>query len=198
MPMTARQIVATAVLILWCAISAVPQATRSNPSTPEERARAVQVTKKLEQSPLGPEAAQDRQWVTSWIIAIPDITVPVCDELLKPILQGQLGQYRYARELVAQGLAASAVYMIQHPQKNAEDQDEYAINKASMESVLNTYESIVRSGAKGAQWAPLQELLNKRKAGKLDEYIRQATLKCLSGDGETAMLSAFHPGVQPW
>lgn len=188
--MKARRMVATAVLILWCAIGAVSQASRSAPSTPEERARAVQVTRKLEQSPLGPEATQDRRWVTGWIIAIPDITVPVCDELLKPILQGQLGQYRYARELVAQGLAASAVYMIQHPQKNAEDQDDYAINKAAMESVLVTYEAIVRSGAKGAQWAPLQEMLNKRKAGKLDEYVRQATLKCLSGDSESASLSA--------
>lgn len=186
--MKVRQVVAAAALVLFSLGTAVPQTTRTEPSTPEERTRALQVTRKLERNPLGPEAAQDREWLTNWIIAIPDITVPVCDELLKPLLQGQLGQYRYAKELVAQGLAGSAAYMLEHPQKDAEEQDDFAINKASMESVLNTYEAIVRGGAKGAQWAPLQDMLNQRKTGKMDNYVRQATLKCMAGDSVTASL----------
>ena len=189
--MRPKQLVAGTVVFL-CALAAGAQ-TRDAPSTPEERKRAVAVTKKLEQSPLGAEATADRTWLANWIIEIPDISVLACDELLKPLLVGEDSRYRYSKELVAQQLAGSMVYLIEHPQeakhvKDEDDEDDFAINKAGIESVLNAYEAIVKSGARGARWGPLEEMSKKRKAGQLDEYVRNATLKCVSGDTVTASL----------
>jgi len=186
--------VLAAVLLILGAAPMWGQTTRSEPSTPEERTRALQATKKLEQQPLGAQAGQERGWLTKWIIEIPDISVPVCDELLKPLLQGEVGQYRYSKELVAQEMAGAMAFLIEHPQPgSAEDQDDFAINKAGMDSMLNAYDAIVRSAAKGARWGPLEELQNKRKAGQLDDYVRQATLKCATGD--TLSAGVRFPGI---
>ncbi|MFB3814531.1 MAG: hypothetical protein ACE14L_10505 [Terriglobales bacterium] len=178
------RILLVAVLVVSAMVAWAQGATRTEPSTPEERQKALQYTKDLERQPLGPEAERERAWLTKWIIEIPDITVPVCDEVLKPLLVGEVSQYRYSKELVAQALAGSAAYLIQHPPRSSEpdQQDDFGINKAGLESALNAYQSIVRSGAKGGKWAPLEELVKKRNTGELDAYVRQATLKCLTGD----------------
>lgn len=187
--MKPRKLLAALIVTLWAVALFAQAETREEPSTPQERARAVQLTKKLEKDPLGQTATADREWLTKWIIEIPDLTVPVCDEVLKPALQGEVGQYRYAKELIAQQLAAGMSYIIEHPQpKDPQDQDDYAINRAALNSALNAYESIVRSNAKGGKWAPLEDLLTRRKNGQLDEYVRQATLKCMTGDTVTASL----------
>jgi hypothetical protein len=191
--MRPRQLVAALVLICAAAAGTWAQ-NRPDPSTPEERQKALLLTKKLEQKPLGPEAASDRKWLTDWIIQIPDITVPVCDELLKPLLSGEMAQYRYSKEIVAQQLAGSMAYLIQHPQEaKSDDQDDFAINKSGMESALNAYEAIVKDGAKGAKWGPLEEMVKKRTTGELDDYVRGATLKCMTGDTETASLHCRQP-----
>ena len=183
-----------AAVLLFCASAAWAQQTnRDTPSTPEERKRAVTVTRRLEKNPLGQEAAADRAWLNDWIIEIPDITVPVCDELLKPLLVSEGSRYRYSKELVSQQLAGGMAYLIEHPQdakhvKDQDDQDDFAINKAGMESMLNAYEAIVKSGAKEGSWGPLDDMVKKRQAGQLDEFVRTATLKCVTGDTVTAGL----------
>jgi len=118
--------------------------------------------------------------------------VPVCDELLKPLLAGEVTQYRYSKEIVAQQLAGGMAYLIQHPQESKnEEQDDFAVNKAGLESALNTYEAIVKEGAKGAKWGPLEEMVKKRTHGELDDYVRAATLNCMTGDTNTASLSGL-------
>jgi hypothetical protein len=112
---------------------------------------------------------------------------------MKPLLTGERSQYRYAKALIAQQLAGSMAFLIEHPQeatkvRNQGEQDDFAINKSGIESALNAYEAIVKSGAKGAKWGPLEELVKKRQAGQLDEYVRVATLKCVTGDTVTARL----------
>jgi hypothetical protein len=193
-----RQTLVAAVLVMLWGLAVFGQAaTREEPSTPEERRRAVELTRKLERNPLGENSDRDRAWLTKWIIEIPDLTVPVCDEVLKPVLQGEIGQYRYSKELVAQNLAGSMAYIIEHPQPaDPAQEDDFAINKAGLDSALNAYQSILRSNAKGGKWAPLEELLHKRKSGHLDEYVRQATLKCMTGDTVTAYLRPLRISVR--
>ena len=104
-----------------------------------------------------------------------------------------MSQYRYSKELIAQQLAGSMAYLIEHPQeatkvKSGADQDDFAINKAGLDSALSAYEAIVKSNAPGSKWAPLEELMKKRQAGSLDDYVRAATLKCVTGDTVTASL----------
>jgi hypothetical protein len=52
------------------------------PSTSEERTKAVQFARDLEADPLGPNAKEERSWITVWLIQIPDITVKFCTSLL--------------------------------------------------------------------------------------------------------------------
>ncbi len=193
--MKARTVLVLA-LMVWGMMAWAQAATRSEPSTAEERQKAIAYTRDLERQPLGPEAEKERNWLTKWIIEIPDITVPVCDEVLKPLLIGEVSQYRYSKELVAQALAGSAAYLIQHPQeaKDPYQQNDVAINRAGLESALNAYEAIVKSGAKGGKWAPLQDMLKKRASGQMDDYVRQATLKCVVGD---TVRASWHGKRQP-
>jgi hypothetical protein len=154
-------------------------ATKRGPSTPEERKRAVEVMRKLEADPLNPQLQKDRQWLVNWVIEIPDITVPVCQDVLLTALKQDQWTYKYAPDLVGQQLAASAVFMIEHPEQGEND---YAIYKAGLDSALHAYEAILKGHAKAGRWLPLDELLTKRKKGELDDYLRQAALKCMSGD----------------
>lgn len=186
--------IAAAAVVLF-AVAAWSQ-TREAPSTPEERKKAVTLTKKLEEKPLGSGANEDRTWLINWIIAVPDITVPICDEVLKPLLAGEGSQYRYSKELVAQELAGAMVFLVEHPQeekrvKDQDNQDDFSINKAGLESALIVYEAIVKSGAKGARWGPLEEMVKKRQNGELDDFVRAATLKCNTGDTLSASLRTF-------
>ncbi len=186
--MRSREFVAGLLIVVFAAVAfAQGDAAegKRGPSTADERQKALKLTKELEQKPMAPNAQQDRDWLTKWIIEIPDITVPVCDEVLKPILQSDYGQYKYAQLLVAQELAGSAAYMIEHP---SDQENEFAINKAGLDSALNAYQAIVKSGAKAGKWGPLEELLKKRQAGQLEDYVRTATLKCSTGDTLTASL----------
>jgi hypothetical protein len=190
--MRPRNLVVAVLLLMSLAATTWAQ-TRERPSTAEERQKALLLTKKLEEKPLGPEAIADRKWLTEWIIEIPDISVPVCDDLLKPLLAGEVTQYRYSKEIVAQQLAGGMAYLIQHPQenKNNEEQDDFAINRAGLESALNAYEAIVKEGAKGAKWGPLEEMVKKRAHGELDDYVRAATLSCMTGDTNTASVGGL-------
>jgi len=185
-------------VVAWAAALWAQAATRETPSTPQERKRAIELTRKLERDPLGEQATQDRQWLTQWIIEIPDLTVPVCDEVLRPVLVGEMGQYRYAKELLAQQMAGGMAYIIQHPQPaEADQQDDLAINRAGLTSALNAYESLVRTNARGAKWGPLEKLAEQRKGGTLEDYIRQATMRCMTGDTITAGLRGATPRIMP-
>ena len=64
-------------LFVFIGLSTAAQRKRG-PSTPEERAKAVQFAHDLEANPLGPQAKNEREWLTLWLIEVPDITVEVC------------------------------------------------------------------------------------------------------------------------
>ena len=51
-------------------------------STPEERAAAVEASKRLEAEPLGPSADEERGHMTVWVMQVPDIVVKTCAALL--------------------------------------------------------------------------------------------------------------------
>ena len=43
-------------------------AAARGPSTPAERKKAVETTRRLERSPLAPNADADRKWLLKWIV----------------------------------------------------------------------------------------------------------------------------------
>ena len=148
--------------------------TQAPPSTPEDRARVVEVARSLEADPLGTEAPEQRRWVLRFLTNVPDISVKVCPGLLGPLLGSKKN---YSAEIVTQTLTSAAAFMIANPDKA---KDDVAVYTAAVEGSLRVYESILKVKPK-AKWPFLDDLIEKRGKGELGEYIRQeAAAHCKS------------------
>lgn len=151
-------------IVLCLPAIAAPQ--QRGPSTAEERARAVQLARRLETDPFNAEAREWRRWLLIWIDEVPDITVNVCP-LLSP-LSGS--NRRFARELVLQVIFSSAAFIIQNPEKAA--LDDGAAYIAGVRGALRAYEAILKARPE-ARWHFLDDLLEKRDRGELDDWVRK-------------------------
>jgi hypothetical protein len=141
------------------------------PSTPEERARAVKISRELEQDPLAKDAKDQRAWVIKWIEEIPDITVTVCNDFFGKYPDPPRG---HSQEIMLQMTIASAAFMIEHPDKV---KDEQAVDLAGLESSLKAYEAILKQDP-SARWPFLDKLISMRDQGKLDDYVGDTRRKC--------------------
>src|SRR5215204_6979098 len=81
------------------------------PSTPEERAKFIELTRMLERVPLNPNADANRQWLREWTIEVPEIRFHVCSELLS---HGLGENYPYSREINLQTILSGAVFTLEH------------------------------------------------------------------------------------
>jgi hypothetical protein len=156
------------VALLICGVAAGQE---RGPSTPEERATAVRLARALEADPLGDHAKEARQWLTVWLIAIPDITVPLCGEFLGPVPRGAK---KFSSELVVQQMYSSAAFIIEHP---GQATDTEAIYQAGLLGVLRAYEAI-RSQNPRYTWPFLDELVAKRDGDELTAHVHASAEKC--------------------
>jgi hypothetical protein len=125
----------------------------------------------LERDPLGKDAKAAKQWLTIWLIEIPDISVNVCGALLGPVLESEKN---YSAELVQQLMYSSAAFIIRNPDKATDD---VAVYQAGLEGSLAAYEAILKTKPK-ARWAFLDDLLQKRNAGQLRAYVESSMENC--------------------
>lgn len=158
------------VLLLLTFVCRLPAQEKHPPSTPQERARLVDVAAKLRAEPLSPNYRADREWAIMWMIEIPDITVEVCSAGMP-----WESKQKYAGELMAVSMTSMAAYVIQHPEK---PDQKPAVGLAGVEAVLDAYEAIVRIDPK-ANSKKLNELLALRNKGELaDEVQRRWKKEC--------------------
>ena len=174
-----RKFVPLWMLMLAMAVPAMMQSdSQRKPSTPEERKRFVEITRKLEQDPLNPELRADRDWALKWLEDIPDVNVTMCTPVL-----GDLGasRYRYAPQVGAQFGFGMAAFIIEHPNQTTDLNAQYL---AGVESALKVYSAIlkVRPSAKSED---LDELLDRQAQGKLDQTVRERAKDCSTGDRAT-------------
>ena len=153
--------------------SAQAGAQQRRPSTPEERARAVQTAKSLQADPLAPNVQQDREWLLKWLIEVPDISVKMCTTFL-----GDLGDSKsgYPGAIIATMLASEAALVIEHPDKA---KDVEAVYFAGVDGALHGYEAIRLKDA-SYRLPHLDDLIQKREQGKLSDYVRATAKKCKS------------------
>jgi len=146
-------------------------AEQRGPSTPEERARAVQTAKALEADPLSPNVQGDREWLIKWLIEVPDISVKMC-----PTFLGDLGDSKsgYPGALIATMLASEAAFVIEHPDKA---KDVEAVYLAGVEGALHGYEAIHKKEM-SYHLPHLDDLIEKRDQGKLPDYVHATSKKC--------------------
>jgi hypothetical membrane protein len=141
-------------------------------STPEERAKAINIARSLERDPLAKDAAANRQWLLNWIIEVPDIRFKSCAGLLRP---GVGDRYRYSTEVNQQIIFSAAAFKLEHPDHLRNDTGAYI---AGVEGALRVYETLVKS-MPDAQLAFLDDLVAKRDRGELaDHVVKLAKEKC--------------------
>jgi hypothetical protein len=96
----------------------------------------------------------------------------ICPDYLKPIFDKDKN---YSSEIFFQMPLSSAAFIIEHPDQA---KDDVAVNKAGLEGALRAYEAILKAKPK-AKWPFLDELIERREKGTLEEYVREiATTKC--------------------
>ncbi len=162
--------------IALCLVLAAPAlAAGRGPSTPAERKKAVETTRRLEKYPLAPDADAQRKWLLKWIVDIPDINVRGCAGPLDALAQDDEGK-RHGRQLYAQSMFGMTAFMIEHPRQK---DDWVAVQTAGVESTLRAYQSLL-SSEPDAHWEELDTLLQARRAGKLRELVE----KTMEGCGE--------------
>src|SRR5258708_40116247 len=157
------------VLLALIAVQAQPQSRKA--STPEDRAKAVEIARSLEADPLSKQAKEQRNWMVHWLIDVPDINVKVCGNLLSGLLDSNKN---YAPEIFTQMVPSAAAFVITNPDKA---KDDVAVYTAALEGSLRTYESILKVKPK-AKWPFLDDLLEKRSKGELAEHVRQVASHC--------------------
>jgi hypothetical protein len=162
---------ALCVLILLTPVAAKTQTQPRKASTPEDRAKAVEIARSLEADPLGKEAKEHRNWIVHWLIDVPDISVTVCANLLGPLIDSKKN---YSPEIFTQMVPSAAAFIIENPDKA---KDDAAIYTAAVEGSLRAYESILKVKPK-AKWPFLDDLIQKRNKGSLPEHVRQAAMGC--------------------
>src|SRR4029453_15083720 len=87
-------------------------------STPEERAKVIELTRMLERDPLNENADATRQWLREWTIEVPEIRFNVCTQLFRQVL-GE--NYPYSRETNLQTILSGAVFTLEHQDKARDD-----------------------------------------------------------------------------
>ena len=161
------------VCVLLICLHEVHQAQTRGPSTPEERAKVIELTRWLEENPLAENAPATRQWLQQWINDVPDIRFKVCNDLMGHAL----GDYPYSREVKLQTLFSGAAFTLQHQDRA---RDDAAVYSAGVEGTLQMYEALLRSKP-DAKSAFLDDLVSKRERGELVDHIaRLAREKCKS------------------
>jgi hypothetical protein len=160
-----------AIVALMVLLSPAAANADRGPSTPEERTKAVDLAKSLESDPLGSEAPAARKWLTQWLIAVPDISVNWCTDLMGPILKTKKN---HAEELSIQPLFSAALFVIQTPEKS---NDQLAVNVAAVEGTLRAYEVILRAEPT-SHLSYMDDLLAKRDKGTLVDHVREVQQKC--------------------
>ena len=158
-------------VFLVCALQG-HHAHARGPSTPEERAKVIELTRMLERDPLNENADATRQWLRQWTIEVPEIRFHVCNELLS---HGLGENYPYSRKINLQTILSGAVFTIEHQDKARDDVGAYI---AGVEGSLRMYEVLAKSRP-DARSAFLDGLVAMRDRGQLADHVAKlAAEKC--------------------
>ena len=146
-----------------------PPSAKPKKSTPEERAKAVQLAHELEAQPASEDAVEKRRWLIEFYQRVPDITITVCD-LLGPFAKKEHPYFSY---VFAQSMFSSGAFIIEHPEQMS---DQVAVQTAGVEGALKVYDAFVKV-MPDDRLPFLDGLLAKRSDGSLHTYMQDAVAK---------------------
>ena len=155
------------ILALGCCVWLfVSWASAQDTSTPTERAQWVETTHKLESNPLDDSVNKQGEAALKRVSDVHDIHVPLCPAVLSEFNRMK---YVYSHTITRQYMLASAAFLIENPEKAA---DTKATNLAAVESVLKTYQAVLRQKP-DAKAKALDDLLKKQSQAKLDGSLQK-------------------------
>jgi hypothetical protein len=134
------------------------------PSTPEERARLVDLAGKLRVDPLNPSLRSEREWALRWLIEIPDISLELCTATMP-----WENKYKFSGDLMSVEMTSMAAYAIEHPDKAS---DKIAVGQAGLEAALVAYQKMAARDSKAKSKA-MDEVASIHAKGGLAAYIQQ-------------------------
>jgi hypothetical protein len=118
----------------------------------------------LETAPLDKETIKMRGKALEWIIETPDVTIGLCGGTVALFTDKK---YKYNDDLFAVYNIGMAAFKLENPGKAS---DEKAAQFAGVETVLKTYEAILKDKPK-TKSETLDNLLAKRNSGELAALI---------------------------
>jgi hypothetical protein len=156
------RIFALAFLLAAVALRAPAQGT----STAGERAQWVEITHKLESSPLDANIDKEGELALKQVSDAHDVHVPLCPTVLSEF-NGM--KYAYGHKITRQYMLASTAFLIENPDKAG---DTKAVSLYGVESALKTYQAILQQKP-DAKAKPLDDLLKTQSQGKLKDVLKQ-------------------------
>ena len=173
--MTGRCVFVSNLLLLLLGTNLFAQSQQKRGrSTPEERAKAVQIARALETDPLQTGNKDMRSWFTLWLTEVPDITIQVCGEELGPVFSESNRDKNFVSEIFGQSMFSATSFVIEHPKQANK---KVAVYTAGVEGSLKAYQSILKTHP-DARWPFLDDLILKQQTGELPKYVEKATAKC--------------------
>lgn len=129
--------------------------------------KLINAARLLEEKPFDKEAKKLRAWAVMWSADTKDVTVVLCGGTASPLLDKKA---KFGSELVGQYLISMTAFKLEFPDK-AKDED--AAQLAGLESVLKTYENMLKKDSK-AKFEAVDALLAKRNNDELTKYVADA------------------------
>jgi carboxypeptidase Q len=155
------------VIVATCAFVFVPRAARTvdrGPSTPEERAQALEYIRHFESDPLNPGLRKEIQRVVQWSIAVPDIHVSLCTLVDLP-----KGDKKHSQTLFTAMVLAQIRFAIEHRDQPSDVDGQYL---AGVQGMLRAYEKVITAPAM-VRLPALDDLLQRRDAGTLAQFVNE-------------------------
>lgn len=167
----AARILLSLIFLTVVAATQDQQQEKRPPSTPEERKRFLTLVHKLEKTPLDQSLNSEVAWALKWLEDIPDVNVSICFDPLGPFI---IEKYRYDSRIRGQYVLGMGAYLLDHPQKAADNRAQYL---AGVESALKAYKSILKTKPE-AKSQGLDGLVSKQDEGQLADFVRDASKGC--------------------
>jgi hypothetical protein len=133
-------------------------------SAQSDKELAIKAARAVETSPFDKETIKMSERAERWVTETKDVTVGLCGGVVGQFTDEK---YKYKNELLTSYDLGMAAFKLENPAKAA---DEKAAQLAGVESVLKTYEAILKEKPKATnKWT--DELLAKRNSGDLRTLI---------------------------
>ncbi len=131
----------------------------------------IQAAKFLEAKPFDKNAKTMRGMAVRYVIETSDVSVLICGgDITKPFLDEK---NKNSTELIGQYTIAMAAFKLENPSRK---DDENAAQLAALESVLRTYEAMLREKPK-SKHALMDTYIQKRDNGELKALVDGANCK---------------------